>query len=191
MHKLTKTELRIKFKNIRNNITSSEIERKSDLICNNFLNTFVDNNLKKTYFIYKSFSSEVKTGDIIDYLLNNGHTVLIPKCLPDCNLMNAVKLNTADTFSKNIYGIDENNSIGDFRHEIDVIVLPGLVFDRRGNRIGYGKGYYDNFINSLKNKPELVALSFKEQISDIEIPSDNNDVKCNFIVTEDEIIKTN
>lgn len=72
--------------------------------------------------------------------------------------------------------------------EVDLFIVPVIAVDRSGNRIGWGFGYYDDFLQS-QSKP-IVALAYKFQIVDTIEPSDT-DVKVDYIVTEDEIIKTN
>ena len=71
--------------------------------------------------------------------------------------------------------------------EVDLFIVPVIAVDRSGNRIGWGFGYYDDFLQAQK-KP-IVALAYKFQIVDTIEPSDT-DVKVDYIVTEDEIIET-
>ncbi len=72
--------------------------------------------------------------------------------------------------------------------EVDIFIIPAVAVDRSGNRIGSGFGYYDNYLHSQK-KP-IVALVYKFQVVDSIEPLET-DVKVDYIVTEDEIIKTN
>ena len=72
--------------------------------------------------------------------------------------------------------------------EVDIFIVPVIAVDKTGNRIGWGFGYYDNFLR-LQQKP-IVALAYNFQIVDNIEPSDT-DVRVDYIVTEDEIIKTN
>jgi 5-formyltetrahydrofolate cyclo-ligase len=72
--------------------------------------------------------------------------------------------------------------------EVDLFIIPAIALDKSGNRIGWGFGYYDNFLETQK-KP-IVALAYNFQIVDT-IESSETDVKVDYIITEDEIIKTN
>jgi 5-formyltetrahydrofolate cyclo-ligase len=70
--------------------------------------------------------------------------------------------------------------------KIDVVFVPLLAFDKQGNRVGYGKGFYDNFLNKCKPETIKIGLSFfspEEKIEDISA----NDMKLDFCVTPDEI----
>lgn len=71
--------------------------------------------------------------------------------------------------------------------EVDLFIVPVVAVDRSGNRVGWGMGYYDNLLRSQK-KP-IVALAYNFQVVDT-IQSSDTDVKVDYIVTEDEIIKT-
>ena len=184
-----KANFRSFFKNKRNKMTKIERKNKSELIAKKFLTKFL-NDSYSTYFIYNSFSTEVETGDIIQKLLEAGKKVLIPKCNIDELSMKAVVYNHTEKVTANIYGIAETESAVDCTEEIDIIVLPGITFDKNGTRIGFGKGYYDRFINSLANVPVLVGLCFEEQMCDEKLPFNEHDKKVDFIVTDQKIAET-
>ncbi|XP_077173807.1 5-formyltetrahydrofolate cyclo-ligase isoform X2 [Paroedura picta] len=70
---------------------------------------------------------------------------------------------------------------------LDLILMPGLGFDKTGNRLGRGKGYYDTYLKRCthhhKGKPYTIALAFKEQICDV-VPASENDMKVDEILFE-------
>ena len=70
-------------------------------------------------------------------------------------------------------------------NKIDLIIVPGIGFDKRGNRLGHGKGYYDKLLRKLKTIK--IGLAFELQIVD-QIPTDENDVPVDLIITEERII---
>jgi 5-formyltetrahydrofolate cyclo-ligase len=70
---------------------------------------------------------------------------------------------------------------------IDLIIVPGVVFDESGNRIGHGKGYYDRLLNDSQNIPNI-GLTFELQMID-NIESEKHDEKIDVIITEDRIMK--
>lgn len=187
MSKTSKSELRTYFKNIRNNINDIDRANKSNLIRSNFLSEFSEG---KVYFIYKSYLSEADTEGIIKELFKMNKTVLIPKCDIKTETMTAVKISEKNSFRLNQYGILESDTGDFFEKKIDIVVLPGLGFDKKGNRIGYGKGYYDKFLNSLNYKPLTVGLCYSQQIIESIDICNNDDVKLDYIVTDQEIIKT-
>lgn len=141
----------------------------------------------KNIFTYISYGSEVDTVNFIEYLFDSGKNVYVPKCNVDKCEMAPVRITSFDNLQKNQYGILEpvNNDICD--NKIDAIIFPGLVFDINGNRIGYGKGYYDRFFASLNYCPSKIAVCYDFQILD-SIPSDNNDVKMDRIITENRMV---
>ena len=183
-----KTKFRSFYKKLRNEISIQERKNKSELIARKFLTDFL-NDSYTTYFVYNSFSSEVETGDIIQKLWESDKKILIPRCNTDELTMKAVVYNPQEKLTPNIYGIAENESAVDFGEEIDVIVLPGIAFDITGTRIGFGKGYYDRFINSLVDTPVLVGLCFEEQLCKEKLPFDEHDKKVDYIITDRQIIK--
>jgi len=71
--------------------------------------------------------------------------------------------------------------------KIDLIIVPGIAFDKNGNRLGYGLGFYDRFLCSLKEVATIVALAYDFQVLD-EIPNDHHDVPVDTIITESKII---
>ena len=68
-----------------------------------------------------------------------------------------------------------------------MIIVPGIAFDTDGNRIGFGKGYYDRFINSLDYKPYLIGIAYENQIVIEGIDTDANDVRMDMVVTDEHI----
>jgi 5-formyltetrahydrofolate cyclo-ligase len=79
---------------------------------------------------------------------------------------------------------DRLKDIGD----VDLAVIPGVVFDYSGNRLGYGGGYYDNLLPNIKEKTPLIALAYKEQLVD-SIPLETHDVKVDVLVTDEGVIR--
>lgn len=71
--------------------------------------------------------------------------------------------------------------------EVDMMILPGIAFDMRGHRLGYGAGYYDKLLSDEKERPFTIAPAFEVQIVDF-IPASNHDVRVNKIITEERVI---
>ncbi|MEK6808554.1 MAG: 5-formyltetrahydrofolate cyclo-ligase [Nanoarchaeota archaeon] len=132
---------------------------------------------------YVSFGHEVNTHEMIKDSLNKKF-VLVPKIFG--NDIKPCKLKDFSDLSLNKHKILEPiSSIDVFNGVIDLIIVPGIAFDLRGYRIGYGKGYYDRFLktrNTLK-----IGLAFELQIIK-EIPIHNNDVAIDMIISERRFI---
>lgn len=73
--------------------------------------------------------------------------------------------------------------------EIDLVLVPGVAFDREGNRLGFGKGYYDRYLANLRPTTLRVALAFSQQLVPF-VPSEPHDQQVDFLITEDEAIVT-
>ena len=137
--------------------------------------------MKRNFFIYLSFGLEAPTDKLISRLKEDGHRVYCPRI--EEGEMIAVEHNEEFTLSH--FGIRE--PMGErYEGEIDVAVVPFLAVDEEGNRLGYGKGYYDRF---LKNSKALrVAYGYDFQIVQL-VPAQPWDEKMDVIVTDEKIIK--
>ena len=130
--------------------------------------------------VYASMKSEVITDELIAYSLDIGKKVFCPKCIDTNNgLMDFIRIKDLSDLKSGFRGIrePEKNSESEIFKTSDekaLVIVPGVAFDKAGNRIGYKGGYYDRF---LSGNPDIstIALAFLEQIVD-EIPSENHDV---------------
>ena len=183
---MTKTELRIKYKNIRNNISAESCSFKSFKLFNKLIDSkLVDN--AKSVFVYLSYGREVNTEKLVEYLFNNNKIVLIPKCDIKTETMIPVVYFPNEKLTDNLYGIKENDSQTEYRDKIDVIIVPGIAFDKYGNRIGHGKGYYDKFLQN--NKILKIGLCYDECFSQTVIPHTDDDIAVDYIITDREVVK--
>lgn len=92
-----------------------------------------------------------------------------------------------DDMEKGAYGILEPKTVRKAdENNIDVILVPGLAFDRNGGRMGFGKGYYDRLLES--SKAVKIGLCYDFQILE-KIPTESHDVPMNFVITEKEILE--
>lgn len=183
---MNKSDLRAKFKNIRNNINDADVLDKSEKIYNNLINTNLLQNAK-CVFIYLAYGREVKTDLLLNYLSANKVITVIPKCDTKTETMIPVVYTENKNLKKNIYGINEIDSTDEYTNNIDAVIVPGICFDKYGNRIGYGKGYYDKY---LDNKNILkIGLCYDECLFDNKIPSMPNDITMDYVITDREVFK--
>jgi 5-formyltetrahydrofolate cyclo-ligase len=143
-----------------------------------------------TVMCYLSFGNEVDTKVIINECLKAGKNILIPVIMRNTDgtsYMEASQLlNIKEDLSPGTMGILEpkGSSIRIMDPEtIDLIIIPGLAFDKSGNRLGYGAGYYDYFLERLRSDCTQIALTFSFQILD-QIPTEEHDKTIPFIITE-------
>ena len=183
-----KKELRSYIKSKRKTIENKA--EKDSLIAQNLLSLDEIKNAD-TVLCYLSLDDEVCTDGIVTALLNMDKKVGAPYCVDNDGNMDFYYITDFDDLRIQSFGVREPvlekcEKITSFDNA--VIILPGLCFDKNGNRLGYGKGYYDRFlqIHSLIS----VGLCYNSLIVK-KVPTDMYDKKADIIVTENDIIKTN
>ena len=134
---------------------------------------------------YVSKYYEVNTHDMIDEAILMGKRVMVPKTIKHKPMLTIYEISSREELLPGNMGILEpkEETLRVASHEaIDLVVVPGIAFDKRGNRIGHGKGYYDNFLKSLRDKTHIIGLAFDFQIVD-EIPSHPHDFPVEKIIS--------
>ncbi len=186
---MTKKELRNIYKEKRKSISEKEKLKWDDLLLIQFQKINLEN--IRTVFAYWPMENmnEPDTHTIVRYLQH---------MIPDLQLaypvidhisseMKSVLINDETNFSENIFGIIEpEKGIEIDPTEIDLVLVPMLICDRAGNRIGFGKGYYDRFLIKCRKNITKISFSYFDPIDKIE---DTNafDVPLNFCITPQSI----
>ncbi len=185
---MTKNKLRKILKYKRDAISENLRKIYSDLIYKNFL-YFIKKFHKnpKNILIYNSFNSEVDTKKIIIFFFKKNFKVYLPAIIN--NNVYPIRFKAKDKLIKGRYGIFEPAKKIKLKNInlLDMVIAPGIGFDKNGNRIGFGKGYFDKFLSKLNKKIIKVGLAFTKQITK-KIPAKKHDVKMDFLITEKEII---
>ncbi len=184
-----KDRLRKSIEKKRNTLSTSEVLEKSSRIKKRIfeMDLFRD---AQTILFYVSYGNEVYTHDMIKESISLGKTVVVPKSVTKNNALILSRLTDWNNLEVGAYNILEpkQESIEQVDVEsIDLIIVPGVVFDESGNRIGHGKGYYDRLLNDSQNIPNI-GLAFELQMID-NIESEKHDEKIDVIITEDRIMK--
>ena len=132
---------------------------------------------------------ELNVEPIIEAAWRSGKRVVIPKCFPKQNHQMDFYVYTNRKELENVYlDLYEPKDQPDKlvpKESIDIIVVPGLLFDPRGYRIGYGGGYYDRYLADYPNR--TVSLAMEDQLIDY-VPYDEYDLPVDFVITEERII---
>ena len=186
--RMTKKELRIKYKALRNSLTDEEVEDKSLAIANRLLELDI---WDKTYFhLFLSIEEhkEIQTEYILQILTGKDKEVIISKSDFESCSMEHYLLTDNTRLKKNEYGIPEPaDGIQVPDNKIDVVFVPLLAFDATGHRTGYGKGFYDRFLSKCREDIIKIGLSFfdaeGEKITDV----NPTDVVLDYCVTPDKI----
>jgi 5-formyltetrahydrofolate cyclo-ligase len=186
-------DLRKQILTARNKLDPAQRHKKSSQILERLL-PLDEIQASRNIFIYVNFRSEVETVGIIDELLAQGKNVSVPLTRIEEKRLEIVSISDPDKELVPGYcdipepreELVRTNSVNP--EQLDVIVLPGSVFDLRGGRFGYGGGYYDRLLASIP-RARRVALAFELQIVD-KLPLQNHDEILDTIVTEQRLISS-
>ncbi len=181
----TKKGIRSHVLKVRNQMTESEWDDKSHRIYEKVVNHpfFL---AADTVYCYVDYRHEVGTKEIIAEAWNQNKKVAVPKVEDD--EMNFYYIRNHSDLKEGYRGIWEPQECVKATDENPLVILPGVAFDVQGNRIGYGKGFYDKFLMKHPNC-RTIALGFKLQIVD-KIPTDAYDIQPNILITEETIYDT-
>lgn len=118
----------------------------------------------RTIGMVRSQTFEFNTEPVMIKALKQGKKVVVPKTLPERQL-NFYEVDEDTTYQLSAFGVEEPvNNLAVAKNDIDLILVPGLIFSKKGYRIGFGKGYYDRFLEGFSGK--TCSLAFSEQLND-------------------------
>ena len=172
--------MRQKLRNFRNQLTPEEVAFKSRQITDALIHSDLFQNCASV-FTYSDIQNEVRTGPVIEHCFNIGKPVFIP--VTRNGDMFFSQISASDPLKKAAFGISEPaNPVSAEPDSKSLFLIPGLGFDERGGRIGYGAGYYDKY---LFCRPSLCLLGmcFEGQIVDA-LPTEKTDIFMDAILTE-------
>jgi len=188
---MNKDEIRKIIKRRRNSMSENEVTTKSRIIIEKLMKTDEFKN-SKNIMIFLSFNNEVYTYDLIEKCIELGKRVIIPYTVKDtCEIIPTVLGNIEEDLNITSYGYMEpkKEKIQPVdEKDIDLTVVPGLAFDKNMNRIGFGKGYYDRYLEKTRIDAKKIAVAFDYQVLE-EIPSEVFDVKMDSIITDENTYK--
>ena len=170
---LQKESLRKIFLSKRISLPESEVKRLSKIICER---------LKKfesfdSFLFYFPIKNEVNLLELAGYFLEKGKTVAFPKLID--GEIKPIKVESLKEFAPGKFSVPEpigNNPV----EKIDVVFVPGIVFDLRGYRLGYGKGFYDKFLKNFNGISVGVCYDF--QLLNV-IPCEEHDIPVSAVIT--------
>lgn len=136
----------------------------------------------RSIMAYVSYGSEVETDALIKTVLASGKRLFLPRC-HDRGKMDAVQIDTVDTLVPGRFSIPEPNQSlkGSDKQTIELIFVPGLLFDENGARLGQGGGYYDRFLMNYQGM--TCGLAFSVQVVE-KLSVKPHDVSMHAIATE-------
>ena len=177
---LTKAKLRSKILDRLRTQEDEERKRKSRVIKERLFKTRVFKKAKTVMF-YSAFGGEVNTDEMIKEALKLGKRIAMPICKKN-RIIKACLFGDKTHLARGPYGILEPVKEECLNLKfLDLAIVPGLAFDRRGNRLGRGKGYYDRFLKKLTSKTASIGLAFDFQILP-KIPAAKHDVRVDRVI---------
>lgn len=177
-----KKELRPYYKSLRNKLTPESISSSSIAIANFILRLPIWEFNYYHLFLSIASQKEIDTTPVLSILQGKDKNIVLPKVLDNTNLSHFL-LTDSTVLKTNRWDIPEPvDGIEILTRKIDVVFIPLLAFDTKGNRVGYGKGFYDRFLKDCR--PEVVKIGFsffeaEEKISDV----DDTDIPLDYCIT--------
>ncbi|MDO6760512.1 5-formyltetrahydrofolate cyclo-ligase [Tamlana sp. 2_MG-2023] len=180
---MSKTALRKKYKTLRNDLSDDQIEDLSLDISNQLLKLPIWEHSFYHIFLTIAELKEINTDYILNILSGKDKNILISKSDFKTGEMLSFLLTDNTVIKKNSYNIPEPvDGISIENSKTDVVFIPLLAFDKLGNRVGYGKGFYDRFLAQCKPETIKIGLSLFEADTET-IETFETDVKLNYCVT--------
>ncbi len=185
-----KAELRKHFLARRREI-ASEDKHEWDALIFHSLTSFEPIVAAGSVMTYLSHKNEVDTFRLVRYLLQSGKRVAVPRTnILNIQIIPSEIKDIEAELHPGAFGIPEPRP-GCFRlinaAEIDVHIIPGIVFDMSGQRIGYSRGFYDRFLSTVPPTAHRIGLCYECQLAD-HVPSDEWDVPVHTVITENRVI---
>ncbi len=181
-----KKDLRTKYLEKRKTLSIDEVNFLSYKIFNKFiLQFYLSENQNIHIFLPISKLNEINTFSFIKQLWEMKINVFIPKVYQ--NKIISVKFTPQTLLKENSWGILEPTSSTNEENTFDYIITPLLYCDKNGNRIGYGKGFYDQFFKTINADAKKIGVNYFPPIDMIDDVSEN-DVQLHYLVTPDEIL---
>lgn len=184
---MKKSELRKIYLEKRKNLSQDEVFFLSEKIFTNFINYFKPISEQKVHvFIPIEKFKEMNTQVFIDYFLSRNIKVFVPKIV-DAKLI-SVEIFSDTQFETNNWGISEPVSNMDSEVlDFDFVITPLLYCDFKGNRVGYGKGFYDQFFGDISKKTKKIGINYfnpDDMIDDVW----ENDIPLDYLVTPTDVL---
>jgi 5-formyltetrahydrofolate cyclo-ligase len=165
----------------RRKMPRKEIAKASSKICQ-LIQMHPTYQSSQTILFYAAINNEVNLNNLAAIALQAKKKVCFPKI--EQEHLQAYQITSLNQLTRGTYGILEPNTLHATltdKKNIDLILIPALAYDKQGNRIGYGKGYYDHFL--MHTNAHKMGIAFDFQIIP-SIPAESHDQKVNSIVTQ-------
>ncbi|SCG81760.1 5-formyltetrahydrofolate cyclo-ligase [Proteiniborus sp. DW1] len=190
MIKYSKEDIRKEMTSLRNDLTKEYVNYLSQKIISTLLKLpiFKDS---QNIMLYLSFGNEVDTFRLIEVCKEQGKKIIVPFCVKEGRQIVPTEIkNVEEDLVRTKFGYlqPKKELVRPVNtQEIDLILLPGLAFDRGCYRVSYGGGYYDRFLGKLNFTVPTIGLIYDFQLIDL-APIENHDIPVDYVITEKRII---
>lgn len=185
---MEKKALRLKYKKLREELSEESVETMSLQIANQALKLPIWDKTYYHIFLPISEKKEVNTEYLLHILQGKDKSIVVSKADFNTGEMKNFLLQENTVLKTSEYGIPEPVSGIEISPEmIEVVFVPLLAYDKRGHRIGYGKGFYDRFLKRCNSEAIFVGLSFFDP--ELEIFFEATDVPLQFCITPKKIVE--
>ena len=186
---MRKDEIRAVIRAKRKALTPGWIRERSELV-QGVVMSLSEFREARTVCCYLALPGEVQTERIFGACWKAGKEVCVPAYGKEVDEYNLAWMKEGEKLIEGRWGVSEPADIvRAFMCEVDMIIVPGLAYDPAGNRVGYGRGYYDKMM-SAETKTSLfkLGLAFEFQMFD-SIPSNSRDVRLDGVATEQKVFR--
>lgn len=181
-----KTQIRKEMKTRRAAMSKDEVLQKSGVAAEYFLKSEIYKKAE-TIMLYMPLENETDTTEIIKAALNDRKRVILPVTDIKTGIITPCFYESDTVLEKGGFSVIEpkNAEIAE-KSEIDVVVVPGIAFDKSGSRVGFGKGCYDMFLDGMT--AVKVGYCYEFQLCE-KIPAEKYDIKMDYVVTEEGVLR--
>lgn len=179
-----KQEIRKVALEARKSLSEEQKQHYSDAVCDN-LNQLAEERGVKVIHTFLPMGDEINILPFVERMLNQGKLIVTTKSLKNRMLQHLV-LHDVHDLAEGIYGTKHPAKEEPYKGDYEMIVVPGLMFDFNGGRIGYGAGYYDTFLSEHKRALK-VAVGYPFQKTANILPMEPHDVAMDIILVGEQV----
>lgn len=186
---MKKQEIRELYKQKRRELSPNELENRSEMVCELLFKNFQLGEKTISLFLPIERQKEINTYLILEKGLTLDARIALPKMNAETQTLRHLLFESHAQLEVNDLGIPEPRSGKTIKlKDLEFVLIPLLAFDNRGNRVGYGKGYYDKFLRKCSPSCVLIGLSLFDEtveIADIEA----HDIRLHYCITPTQIVR--
>ncbi|MBF8149781.1 5-formyltetrahydrofolate cyclo-ligase [Winogradskyella sp. F6397] len=186
---MTKAVLRKKYKNLRQQLSDTQVDDFSIKIANKLLTLDIWDKSFYHVFLTIEEQKEINTDYILNILAGKDKNIIISKSHIKDYSMTHFLLTDNTRLKKSTYNVPEPvDGIAIQASQLEVVFVPLLAYDKTGNRVGYGKGFYDRFLAQCKPETLKIGLSFFEAENEA-FETSEEDIKLDYCVTPNQVFQ--